>query len=80
MRIRVTVFTTALVAALTLSPAGMATHTFCPAASDPSQPGHSEFAQAHVRVLAQGGMLGEGGHRPGEHRGMSGCHPEQNRP
>ena len=36
-------------------------------------PGHSEFAQHHIVPFAQEGMLGAGGHKPGEHRGFGGC-------
>ncbi len=35
-------------------------------------PGHSTFARHHVVPLAQGGMLGAGGHTPGEHKGYAG--------
>ena len=40
-----------------------------------TDPGHSEFAQHHVVPAAQEGQLGEGGHKPGEHRGFSACNP-----
>jgi hypothetical protein len=43
-------------------------------------PGHSEYAQHHIVVLAQAGMLGNGGHVPGEHNGFGGCAPTENRP
>jgi len=32
-----------------------------------------EYAQYHVSALAHEGMLGNGGHKPGEHRGFSLC-------
>jgi hypothetical protein len=38
-------------------------------------PGHSEFAEHHIVPFAQEGELGEGGHKPGEHRGFSACNP-----
>ncbi len=40
-----------------------------------ADPGHSEFAKHHIVPLAQAGGLGEGGHKPGEHRGFSACNP-----
>jgi hypothetical protein len=36
-------------------------------------PGHSDYAQHHIVPAAQAGMLGNGGHKPGEHRGYSAC-------
>ena len=36
-------------------------------------PGHSEFAQHHIVPFAQEGALGEGGHKPGSHKGFSTC-------
>jgi hypothetical protein len=36
-------------------------------------PSGFEFAQYHVSALAHEGMLGNGGHKPGEHRGFSLC-------
>ena len=45
-----------------------------------SEPGHSEFARHHIVPLAQAGMLGAGGHKPGAHRGFSACNPSENRP
>ena len=39
-----------------------------------ADPGHSEFAKHHIVPLAQAGMLGAGGHKPGvEHQGFSAC-------
>ena len=34
-----------------------------------------EYAQFHVSALAHEGMLGNGGHKPGSHRGFSLCDP-----
>ena len=34
-----------------------------------------EYAQFHVTALAHEGMLGAGGHIPGEHSGFSLCDP-----
>lgn len=42
----------------------------CGATEDP---GHSGFAQHHIVPFAQEGMLGDGGHKPGAHRGYSLC-------
>ena len=80
MRLRIATVIAAVLAALALSTPASATHSFCPAPSDPTEPGHSEFAQHHIVPLAQAGALGAGGHMPGVHTGMFGCHPEQNRP
>jgi len=38
-------------------------------------PGHSDYAMAHIVPLAHEGMLGAGGHIPGEHHGYSLCNP-----
>jgi hypothetical protein len=80
MRNRLIICGASVLAVLAMSAPASATHSFCPAPSDPSAPGHSEFAQHHVAPLAQTGALGAGGHMPGVHTGMFGCHPEQNRP
>ena len=34
-----------------------------------------EYGQYHIREAAQAGGLGEGGHKPGSHRGFSLCDP-----
>jgi len=82
MRKRLIVLGTSLLAAIALSGPASATHSDCPAASNPNEPGHSEFAKHHIVPMAQAGTLGAGGHMPGVHTGMHGCHPEleQNRP
>ena len=36
-------------------------------------PSGFEYAQYHVSALAHEGMLGNGGHKPGEHMGFSLC-------
>ena len=38
-------------------------------------PSGREYAQFHVVALAHGGLLGAGGHKPGEHHGFSLCDP-----
>ena len=38
-------------------------------------PSGREYAQFHVTQLAHEGMLGAGGHKPGEHHGFSLCDP-----
>jgi hypothetical protein len=43
----------------------------CPAAPA-GDPGRSEFANQHIVVLAQAGVLGQG-HKPGTHLGASNC-------
>ncbi len=35
-------------------------------------PGHSTYAQHHIVDHAKKGELGDGGHKPGEHRGYHG--------
>ncbi len=40
--------------------------------ADELGPGHSEFAKHHIVPLANKGLLGQGGHIPGEHRGFAG--------
>jgi hypothetical protein len=74
MRKRLLVFAAGIVAALSVAPGATATHTFCPAPAT-DDPGHSEFTH-HIRANTPGPE----GHRPGSHRGMSGCHPEESRP
>ena len=54
-------------------------HIAGPCAENPG-PGHSEFAEHHIVPMAQAGMLGAGGHKPGAHRGFSACNPSENRP
>jgi hypothetical protein len=47
-------------------------HTAGPC-EDSGGPGHSDYAAHHIVVMAQDGALGDGGHKPGEHKGYSGC-------
>lgn len=42
--------------------------------NDSGEPGNSDYAQHHIKPLAQEGGLGEGGHKPGTHQGYSTCH------
>lgn len=68
-----------IVMALSMATPVLADHQAGPCT--PSEdPGHSEFAHHHIILLAQAGMLGEGGHKPGAHHGMGGCAPSENRP
>lgn len=46
-----------------------------PPCEDSGGPGNSDYAQHHIRVLAQAGQLGSGGHIPGAHNGFSLCNP-----
>jgi hypothetical protein len=48
-------------------------HQAGPCTPSETDPGHSEFAQHHIVPFAQEGGLGEGGHKPGTHRGFSSC-------
>ena len=36
-------------------------------------PSGAEYAKHHIVALAHEGMLGDGGHKPGAHRGFSFC-------
>ena len=40
---------------------------------DAGDPGHSDYAKHHIVALAHEGALGNGGHKPGHHRGYSLC-------
>ena len=68
-----------IVMALSIAAPASADHQAGPCT--PSEdPGHSEYAHHHIVVLARAGMLGDGGHKPGEHHGVGGCAPSVNRP
>jgi hypothetical protein len=43
-------------------------HTELDPCAESAEPGHSEFAEHHVRPLVP-----EAGHNPGEHQGLKGC-------
>ncbi len=43
--------------------------------NDSGEPGNSDYAQHHIVPLAQSGGLGDGGHKPGSHKGFSVCNP-----
>jgi hypothetical protein len=47
----------------------------CNDADGDGSPSGREYAQNHVTELAHKGMLGNGGHKPGEHHGFSACDP-----
>jgi hypothetical protein len=79
MRLRVVTFITAVLAALAMSAPAAADHDAGPC-NESGEPGHSDYAEHHIVPQAQEGMLGAGGHVPGQHRGMSACSPEENRP
>ena len=79
MRLRLGLFAAALVAALALGGPASADHQLGPC-NTADEPGHSEFAQHHIVPFAKSGSLGAGGHKPGEHGGMSLCNPSDNRP
>lgn len=74
MRTRLVVFGASLVAALAMSAPAVADHNAGPC-NESGEPGHSDFAEHHIVPLAQAGDLGNGGHKPGEHRGLSACNP-----
>ena len=71
MRRRITIFVSALVfSALGVGPA--LAHS-APPCNDSGEPGNSDYAQHHIVPLAHEQGLGEGGHKPGGHRGYSLC-------
>ena len=74
MRLRIATVIAAVLAALALSTPAAANHNAGPC-NESGEPGHSDFAEHHIVPLAQAGNLGNGGHIPGEHRGMSACNP-----
>ena len=78
MRTRLIASSAGILAALAFAAPGSA-HQAGPCTPS-GDPGHSEFAQHHVVPFAHEGSLGEGGHKPGTHRGMSACDPSENRP
>ena len=41
--------------------------------NDSGGPGNSDYARHHIKPLATGGNLGDGGHKPGDHHGFSHC-------
>jgi hypothetical protein len=71
MRKRIAVATVAVLATMTLA-MGASAHS-APPCNDSGDPGHSDYAQHHIVVLAKAGSLGHGGHIPGDHQGYSGC-------
>jgi len=74
MATRMLVFAVAVLAALALAAPTFADHNAGPCNAS-GGPGHSDYAQHHIVPLAEGGMLGAGGHIPGSHGGMSLCNP-----
>lgn len=74
MRARCLTLLVALLAALALAAPAAADHNAGPC-NESGEPGHSDYAQHHIVPLAQAGMLGNGGHIPGSHGGMSACNP-----
>jgi hypothetical protein len=57
--------------------AGITSAHTAPPCNDTNGDGSSsgqEYAQHHIVPLAQGGMLGNGGHKPGNHQGFNACH------
>jgi hypothetical protein len=63
--------TAAFTAALTLGAATAGAHTAGPCGND--GPGNSGYATHHIVPNAKAGALGNGGHKPGAHRGFSVC-------
>jgi hypothetical protein len=72
MKKKLIILTLVLLLALAL-----ATPVFAHDAGPCSGSGH-DYAQHHVVPNATSGMLGAGGHVPGEHHGFSACNPSGN--
>ena len=72
---RLLVLTAALVSALVLAGGSAGQAPPCNDTDGDGSPSGFEYAQFHVTALAQEGMLGAGGHKPGEHHGFSLCNP-----
>lgn len=75
MRHRLIVVAAAASAALALAGASAAQAPPCNDTNGDGSPSGQEYAQFHITALAQEGMLGNGGHKPGSHRGFSACDP-----
>lgn len=73
MRTRLVVAIAGFVAALAFAAPGGAQAPPCNDTNGDGSPSGFEYAQYHVSALAKEGMLGNGGHKPGEHRGFSVC-------
>jgi hypothetical protein len=72
---RLLVLVAVAAAALALAGGSSAQAPPCNDTNGDGTPSGQEFAQFHVTALAHEGMLGAGGHKPGEHRGFSLCNP-----
>ena len=70
---RLLVATATAAAALALAGGSSAQAPPCNDTNGDGSPSGREFAQFHITALAGEGMLGNGGHKPGEHRGFSAC-------
>ena len=73
MKRRIVYVLSASVVSVLMATAPAFAHQAGPCAPSEDDPGNSEFAQHHIVPFAQEGELGEGGHKPGEHRGFSSC-------
>jgi hypothetical protein len=74
MRKRLVVLAVTGVVALALGvPGGSAQAPPCNDTDGDGSPSGFEYAQFHVSAMAKEGMLGNGGHKPGSHRGFSFC-------
>lgn len=63
----------AATAAFALASAVPAAAHSAPPCNDSGEPGHSDYATHHIVALAEVGGVGDGGHKPGSHRGYSLC-------
>ena len=72
---RLIVLAAASAASLALAGASGAQAPPCNDTDGDGSPSGREYAQFHISAMAQEGMLGNGGHKPGSHRGFSLCDP-----
>lgn len=75
MRRRLLVLTAVVTVGFSFAGGAPAQAPPCNDANGDGSPSGREYAQFHVTALAHEGMLGNGGHKPGEHRGFSLCNP-----
>jgi hypothetical protein len=76
VRMRKTLASLIVSAVLLLMTAGIAGAHSAPPCNDTDgdgSPSGAEYAAHHISVLAQDGALGNGGHKPGSHKGFSLC-------
>lgn len=72
---RLFALTAATVGALALAGGSAAQAPPCNDTNGDGSPSGQEYAHFHIVALAHEGMLGAGGHKPGQHAGFSLCNP-----